>query len=125
MLVFPKPGKRERRSLFNDGREICRGEAWKSRRKECYARAGGRCEKFREIRRNRFRCNRPAALHNVIDPDYGDVMTPAGHAHHKNGTRGLGAGRRDDGIENLDWLCARCHWDERTPAKVIPSKIAT
>ena len=45
----------------------------------------------------------------MIDPDYGEVMTPAGHAHHKNGTRGQGGEKRDDSLGNLDWLCAWCH----------------
>jgi hypothetical protein len=43
----------------------------------------------------------------VIDPDYGEVRTPVGHAYPRNGTRGLVGGKRDDGLENLDWLCAR------------------
>jgi hypothetical protein len=58
----------------------------------------------------------------VIDPDYGEVRIPAGHAHHKNGTRGLGGGKRDDSLENLDRLCSGCHSDEHIPGKVIPSK---
>jgi hypothetical protein len=122
MLAFPKPGKRGRRSALSDGREVCRDEAWEARRKECHDRAGGRCERIKIRGRERFRCNRLAPLHNVIDSDYGEVRTPAGHAHHKNGARGLGGGKRDDRLENLDWLCAKCHRDEHVPAKVIPRK---
>lgn len=124
MLAFPKPGKSKRRSVFSDSREVCRDEAWEARRKECHDRAGGRCENVRAIGRNRFRCNRLAPLHNVIDPDYGEVRYPAGHAHHRNGTRGLSGGKRDDSLENLDWLCACCHWDQHIPAKVLPKKKA-
>lgn len=105
---------------YGNGREVCRDEEWEKRRKECHDRARGRCEGLKLGRR----CNRLAPLHNVIDPDYGEVMFPAGHAHHKNGTRGLGGGKRDDRPENLAWLCSRCHWDEHVPKKVVPSKTA-
>lgn len=122
MLAFPKPGKMSRRSAFRDGREVCRGEAWEQRRKECHDRAGGRCEGLRGKERQQFRCNRLAPFHSVRDPDYGEVIAPAGHAHHKNGTRGLGGGKRDDRAENLAWLCNWCHRDEHVQAKVVPSK---
>jgi hypothetical protein len=119
MLAFPKPGKAKRRSTFRDAREICRTQPeWDARRKNVHDRAGGRCERIK----GRYRCNRLAPLHDVLDAAYGEVRYPAGHAHHKNGTRGLGGGKRDDSLENLDWLCSICHWDEHIPTKVIPSK---
>jgi hypothetical protein len=44
---------------------------------------------------------------------------PAGHAHHKNGTR---PGRGSViSLENLVWLCAWCHRDEHLIAKVLSS----
>jgi hypothetical protein len=100
-------------------REICRTEdAWQKRRKETFDRAHGRCE---HVYPNGRRCDRFAPLHDQYDRD-GDLMLPAGHAHHKNGTRGLGGGKRDDSLENLLWLDADCHREAHTPRKVVPKK---
>jgi hypothetical protein len=61
----------------------------------------------------------------MIDPDHGEVRHSAGHAHYKNknGTRELGGGKRDDRLENLDWLCYWCHQNKHAPTKVVPSKM--
>ena len=66
------------------------------------------------------RCNHWAPLHDKYDEDTGEVAIRAGHAHHRNGTRGLDGGKRDDSLENLEWLCWLDHVREHQPKKVIP-----
>jgi hypothetical protein len=105
----PKPprGKHPRpnRTVYPDGREVCKGPAWEQRRKECHDRAGGRCD----------RCNKPAPLHGEF----------AGDAHHTRDRRGLGGGKRWDNLDLLLWLCpglVGCHAAEHVPQKAVPKK---
>src|SRR5882757_3932426 len=101
-----RPKSRKAGIVMSGDRELCLGDvAWQQPRKETHDRAGGKCERVRLDRR----CNRLAPLHDECDEDYGEVMTPSGHAHHKNGTRGLGDEKRDDRLENLEWDCYMCH----------------
>ena len=105
--------------VMHGDREVCLGDVdWQQRRKETLDRAGGRCERLRHNRR----CNRLAPLRDELDEDYGEVVRPAGHAHHKNGTRGLGGGKRDDSLGNLEWDYWWCHRDAHMPKKVVPKK---
>jgi hypothetical protein len=112
--MFPKPGAIRRPGIIRRGdREICRTEyQWQKRREEVFNLAKGRCS----------RCKRFAPLHDEVNKETGEVQRYAGHAHHKNGTRGHGGWKRDDRIENLDWECWRCHDREHIPQKVVPSK---
>jgi hypothetical protein len=100
------------RTVIRAGREICEGQAWQERRKECHDRAGGYCE---------CGCTRWAPLHDVKDPD-GRVRTKAGEAHHKR-KRGMGGGFRDDSLANLQWLYWECHDRVERPRKVVPRKV--
>ena len=114
-----KSKTKKRGLIVRGGREVCLDdESWQTRRKETHDRAGGRCERIS----SKTRCGRIAPIHDIIDQDYGDVTVPAGHAHHKNGTRGLGGGKRDDSLGNLEWDCWWCHRDAHTPKKVVPKK---
>lgn len=93
-------------------REICRTEyQWQKRRQEVFERGKGKCQK----------CHRFAPLHEVLNPETGEVRQHAGHAMHIK-ARKMGGGFRDDRLENLEWGCYRCHIDEHVPQKVVPSK---
>lgn len=84
--------KRVPKKPYMGGPEVCKGIAWTHRRLEVVEREDGKCE----------RCKRPAPFHPTDEH-------PSGHVHHKNGTRGLGGGKRDDRLENLELLCFVCH----------------
>jgi len=71
-----------------EGREKLTPYQWRKRREELCTQAHGRCQ----------RCTYPTTLSE-------------GHAHHKE-RRGLGGGKRNDSLSNLEWLCQSCHIKE-------------
>jgi len=120
-----KPQTSRTRTL-RDGREVCTGSDWEKRRQEVHLRASGRCERELLIdtggqRRRRMRCDKPAPLHNFYNGD-GEVVIPAGHAHHKR-RRGMGGGFRDDRAANLEWVCSGCHIEEHRPKRTVRVKV--
>jgi len=112
-IAFPKPGRKRRPGIvLRGGNEVCRTKtAWNKRRREVFEREGGICQGYG--------CELWAPLHD--DPETGQL---AGHAHHKNGSRGLGGGKRDDSLSNLIWLCPGCHYAEHVPQHVVPRRIS-
>lgn len=87
-----KPARRPARParyVTKDGREIHRSPwAWLIQRKKAWDRDGGQCQ----------RCGEAVELRDA-------------QVHHVIG-RGMGGGRRDDAIENLETLCLACHMRE-------------
>lgn len=101
--------------IRDDGREVLHGQAWQDRRKEVHDRERGYCQGHALRGLTVY-----APLHDTYD-EQGDLMAPAGHAHHKR-TRGMGGCYRDDRLPNLEWLCAACHAHEGLPSKPCPPK---
>ena len=84
-------------------REVCRTTvSWEARRSDVYSRDGGRCR----------RCGCEAPLHHLplaaLEPGLPTRSLPAGEAMHIS-ARKMGAGFRDDHLDNLVWGCASCH----------------
>lgn len=76
--------------VMRDGREVCGALAWQARRMEVFRRDGGICQIcLKEIK------------------DYGIDTEPFDIDHIRG--RGLGGGKRDDRMENLQLLCQKCH----------------
>jgi hypothetical protein len=127
MLRRYKPLKRtaiKRKPIINKvvihdcGREVLCGQAWEDRRKEVHGREHGYCQSH--MRRGVVVY---APLHDAYD-EQGDLMSNAGHVHHKR-TRGMGGCYRDDRLPNLEWLCCVCHAHEGLPSKPCPPKPLT
>ena len=72
--------------VFKDGREWLRGKDWEARKRELWARCGGRCEGI--VPFSGLRC-----WHEAQDPDH---VIPRRTA-------------RDDRLSNLMALCRDCH----------------
>lgn len=78
-------------TVYEDGREVLRGQAWMGRKAQVWLRDNGKC----------VGCG-----HDVTNPN-GNLDRKA-EIHHKR-SRGMAGCYRDDRMENLETLCHDCH----------------
>ena len=97
----PLPGGRKKLTPYEMGRM----------KKALYKEQGGLCRK----------CRRPIPLKTLTDQEVGTIVRMGAETNHITPKR-MGGGSREDGKQNLELLCNKCHSAVHVPPKVVPRK---